>query len=127
MSFHEIKREGLEEIARLEHIQWMNWANSIIETNGLTEERKERWKKLMVSYWDLSERYKEEDRIYARKVFEIIKEERRSRAKWARQLANYLMMNDSHNIGKMKGECWVCTVRRELLSQAEKDEAVNHE
>lgn len=63
----------LEELAALEHEQWRGWAQAILKKEpSISEARKERWKKLFVSYDQLSEKSKEQDRVYARKVLQII-------------------------------------------------------
>lgn len=63
----------LEQLASLEHDQWMEWAKSLLKAEpGISKERKERWEKLFVPYKDLSESSKEQDRVYARKALEII-------------------------------------------------------
>lgn len=61
----------LEKIADIEHQQWMEWSKSV--ASEVSEDRHKRWKTLWVPYSDLSEKMKEEDRKYARKVLEIIK------------------------------------------------------
>jgi hypothetical protein len=51
----------------------MGWAKDLLKSEpGISKERKERWKKLFVPYEDLSEASKEQDRVYARKIVEII-------------------------------------------------------
>lgn len=59
----------IDRLAEIEHNQWISWAKKLIETEtGLSEERKKRWKKLMVPYADLAEEWKEYDREWARKM-----------------------------------------------------------
>lgn len=60
----------LEELAEIEHEQWMGWSKSV--ASEVSEERQKRWKKLWVPYDKLSEEMKEEDRIFARKVLEKV-------------------------------------------------------
>ncbi|MDO5849286.1 MAG: hypothetical protein Q4P18_07110 [Methanobrevibacter sp.] len=86
----------IEELAELEHEQWIEWSKSIAKDmdklldianiasvyNYTTDEqgkliikqdeRLERWKTLWIPYNDLDEKIKESDRVYARKVFELI-------------------------------------------------------
>ena len=64
----------IEKLAKLEHDQWIEWAKNISSKENLSSERLARWKKLYVPYEELSEEMKEEDRKWARKVFEIFKE-----------------------------------------------------
>lgn len=91
----------IEKLACLEHIQWEEWAKSVgddlqvlleiinenvsadnLDSNQLevierNSNRVRNWPKLMIPYSDLSEDMKEKDRIYARKVYEICKNEMR--------------------------------------------------
>jgi len=64
----------LEELAALEHDQWVEWAKALLKSEpDISKERKERWEKLFVPYEDLSEESKEQDRVYARKILELMK------------------------------------------------------
>lgn len=88
--------EILEKLSELEHVQWCEWADvlsgelaSLIEiieklddgslsdedeqTILKVRERLERWDKLMIPYSELSEEVKDQDRVYARKTLDIIK------------------------------------------------------
>jgi len=85
--------ELLEKLANLEHEQWIGWTKGLSDDYsrliGLIDlemlsgddfefvvsqlDRLDRWKCLgSTSYDDLSEEYKEEDRVYARKVMDLI-------------------------------------------------------
>lgn len=65
----------IEKLAAIEHEQWMVWARALMEKEGaLSEERKERWRKLFVTYEELPEQWKEFDRYWAIKVKEAIEE-----------------------------------------------------
>ncbi len=63
----------LEELAKLEHNQWVKWSKSIAESETISKKRLLRWKKLRVSYETLTEKEKERDRKWARKVLQRIK------------------------------------------------------
>ena len=64
----------MEQLAALEHDQWIEWAKALLKSEpGISKERKERWEKLFVPYKDLSEESKEQDRVYARKIIELMK------------------------------------------------------
>ena len=67
-----VKRKILEDLAALEHDQWVQWAKDIAETEDITPERVEKWKKLFVPYSKLSEEDKDKDREWAVKVLKII-------------------------------------------------------
>ena len=60
--------ELIEEIARFEHLQWVEWSKAIAEVETISPERLARWKKLWVSYSTLPEEQREADRKYARRV-----------------------------------------------------------
>lgn len=63
----------LEQLAALEHEQWIEWAKALLKSEpGISKERRERWEKLFVSYADLTEDSKEQDRVYARKILKIM-------------------------------------------------------
>ncbi len=63
----------LEKLADLEHKQWVEWSKAVADE--VSEDRKKRWEKYWVPYSELSESVKEQDRVYARKILKIIKEE----------------------------------------------------
>jgi hypothetical protein len=71
MKFEE---ELVEELAKLEHVQWMDWSKNIAETEEISPKRLNRWTDLWVPYARLSEEQKESDREYARKVLNVLKE-----------------------------------------------------
>ncbi|MHA1167238.1 MAG: hypothetical protein ACTSRU_05410 [Candidatus Hodarchaeales archaeon] len=56
----------IEQLADLEHKQWMEWSKDI--AHEVSESRRERWKKLWVPYSELNEEMKDSDREYARRV-----------------------------------------------------------
>ena len=62
----------LEKLSEIEHEQWMLWSKSV--ASEVSKDRRERWEKLWIPYSELSEEMKEEDRIFARKVIEVIGE-----------------------------------------------------
>lgn len=61
-----------EELANLEHEQWIKWAKTLMETENLSPERVERWKRYMVPYAELDEKTKDYDRKWADMVLEIV-------------------------------------------------------
>ena len=67
-------KELLEALAKLEHEQWVEWSRNISVTEELSKKRLRRWEKLWCDYNTLSERQKESDRVYARKVMRLLKE-----------------------------------------------------
>jgi hypothetical protein len=67
----------LERLAENEHEQWCAWASSLMSSEpNLSEERIERWETLLCEYKELPlEKYRDKDRMYAREVLRILKEE----------------------------------------------------
>jgi hypothetical protein len=61
----------LEALSDLEHQQWMKWAKSIIDSEPISESRKQRWLTMMVDYKDLPDNIQEYDREWARKVMAL--------------------------------------------------------
>lgn len=70
----------IEQLADLEHEQWMKWAKELISKEKLSEARISRWEKeCFKPYKELSEEMKEFDREWARKVYDlIVKEEKKT-------------------------------------------------
>jgi len=61
----------IEELAALEHAQWAHWTEYMLD--NLTEENISRWRKqIETPYFNLSEKEKDSDRSWAKKVLEII-------------------------------------------------------
>lgn len=65
-----LNKNLLEELSKIEHDQWIEWSKSV--SSEVSDERKERWEKYWVPYDDLSEEVKEQDRVYARKVLDVV-------------------------------------------------------
>jgi len=65
--------EIIESLAELEHKQWMKWADTIMQTEKISDDRFARWASCMISYADLSEEMKEFDREWARKALAILR------------------------------------------------------
>lgn len=70
-----IKEDQLiEQLAELEHDQWVEWSLELSEKEELSKERVDRWRMhCWKPYEDLSEPLKEFDRAWARKVISILK------------------------------------------------------
>jgi len=68
--------ELLEQLAKLEHEQWMKWSQEVATSLDLSRyqnmERLQRWKKFWVPYSDLQEEAKEFDREWVRKVLGLL-------------------------------------------------------
>ena len=61
-----------EDLADLEHQQWIHWTKYLIENYNL--ENKERWRvQTQTKYKDLSEKEKDSDRTWADKVIKLIR------------------------------------------------------
>jgi hypothetical protein len=59
----------LEQLAELEHEQWMSWAKAVWDE--VSQERRNKWSPLMVPYRDLTQDAKEQDRKWARKALDL--------------------------------------------------------
>lgn len=70
----EQKNELVEKLAELEHNQWIEWSKSLTRTEELSDRRLLRWAMLWLPYEELTERQKEQDRVWARKSIQLIKE-----------------------------------------------------
>lgn len=62
----------IERLARLEHEQWMTWAQAVM--GEVSPERRERWQRYMVPYDQLPEEVREQDRVWARRVLATLRE-----------------------------------------------------
>ncbi len=80
----------LEELSSLEHEQWMAWSKNIVNSEKISEDRMDRWAGLWKSYNKLTTEQKEQDRVWARKVVEII----------AQEILKHKDCKVMHNLGK---------------------------
>jgi len=65
-----ITNDNFEALAALEHEQWMAWSRAVADE--VSEERRQRWQEFWKPYEELPENAKEQDRIWARKVLEVL-------------------------------------------------------
>ena len=65
--------EIIESLAELEHEQWMKWADTIMQTEKISDVRFARWASCMIPYAELTEEMKEFDREWARKALAILR------------------------------------------------------
>ncbi len=67
----------LEKLAELEHKQWISWTKGLLNElepgEVLSKKRVVRWKELWTAYKNLSDKSKEFDRKWARKVIQLLK------------------------------------------------------
>ena len=63
----------LEELAKIEHEQWVEWSKELAMNESLSKDRVKRWRQFWIPYEKLPERAKEDDRKWARKVAQRIK------------------------------------------------------
>ena len=63
--------ELLERLAELEHEQWVAWSRAVAAE--VDPERRRRWEACWVPYAELPEEVKEQDRVWARKVLEVLR------------------------------------------------------
>lgn len=69
----EKEEELIEQLASLEHDQWIEWSQSVCNAEILSLVRVDGWKKLWVPYVELTEEMKDQDRRWARKAFNLMK------------------------------------------------------
>lgn len=63
--------ELIERLAQLEHEQWAHWTRYMLD--NLTPENIERWRRqIETPYHQLTEKEKESDRKWAKKVLEVL-------------------------------------------------------
>jgi hypothetical protein len=61
-----------EQLAAVEHDQWVAWSQEIAKTEAITPERLARWQALWCPYDALSEAQKDQDREWADRVLAIL-------------------------------------------------------
>jgi len=61
-----------EDLADLEHEQWIEWSKNIADSEYIDPERLERWEEYWKPYAELTEEVKDQDREWADKVIEIV-------------------------------------------------------
>jgi hypothetical protein len=66
-------RKLLEKLAALEHEQWMEWSKTTAKR--VDAETRARWRRYWVPYAKLSEKVKDQDRIWARKILQAVSRE----------------------------------------------------
>ena len=66
-----LEGDALEALAQLEHEQWMHWSKAV--AHEVSASTREQWQRFWVPYAALSEDVKEADRIWARKVVELLR------------------------------------------------------
>ena len=62
----------LEKLSELEHDQWMLWSKGVAREVGFR--RRRRWKQYWIPYAELTEEAKERDRVWARKIMQVLTE-----------------------------------------------------
>ncbi len=69
-----MSKEELEQLAALEPEQWMSWTMYLAEyhINDISIELLQKWEKNWIPYDQLSEKEKEKDRIWARRVYTLV-------------------------------------------------------
>lgn len=68
----------LEKVSSEIHIMWMTWAKEVLKKEkSISKERINRWEKeCFLPYQELSEKMKELDRKFARKIIKIVNDKR---------------------------------------------------
>lgn len=68
----EKEKKLLEEISKLIHDEWVEWAQQI--EHEVSKDRRSRWQTVYCEYENLSEDMKDKDRVYGKKVLAMLKE-----------------------------------------------------
>ena len=63
-----------EQLAELEHEQWMAWSKDIASKENISQVRLERWRSLGKPYSKLTEEQKDQDRLWVEKVMRCFKQ-----------------------------------------------------
>jgi hypothetical protein len=61
-----------EQLAELEHRQWMEWSQHLAAAEGLSADRLARWRARWVPYAQLPEAIKDQDRVYADRILALL-------------------------------------------------------
>lgn len=64
-----------EKVAGVLHTIWTSWAQKLLDTENISQERAQRWQQLFVPYQDLPEDEKTKDREHARRITATLNEE----------------------------------------------------
>ena len=62
-----------EKFAELEHEQWITWSKSVADIEDISENKLNRWRNFWIPYSQLDEYVKEDDRKWADKIINLIK------------------------------------------------------
>jgi hypothetical protein len=68
----EVSEVLLEKLAAISHEEWVYWSKAISKTEVIKPETLARWQTLWVPYEQLPEEYKEADRLWAKKILELV-------------------------------------------------------
>lgn len=61
-----------EQLAELEHVQWIAWSKELASSEQINPLRKARWETLWVPYSELTEEQKDQDRVWADKALAFL-------------------------------------------------------
>jgi hypothetical protein len=64
----------IEALARIEHEQWMHWSQAVAA--DVSNATCSKWRRSWVAYDELTEELKEADRVWARKVVNLLRQRR---------------------------------------------------
>lgn len=64
--------ECLEELSELEHKQWLTWTKNLAKNNDIPKWLKQHWFENWIEYRFLTEKIKELDRVWAKKVIDLL-------------------------------------------------------
>jgi hypothetical protein len=64
----------VEALAEIEHEQWMHWSQTVAV--NVPDATRDKWQRSWVNYADLTDELKEADRVWARKVVTLLREQK---------------------------------------------------
>lgn len=64
----------IESLAKIEHEQWIHWSQAV--SGEVSEATRNKWQRSWVAYAELADEMQEADRVWARKVVELLRQRR---------------------------------------------------
>jgi len=92
------EKELREQLAELEHEQWVKWSQNLNNIEKLSPERIERWQKLWIPYSKLTEAEKDQDREWADKVLNLLHSHTKEVKEKIESELSYALYNLKHSI-----------------------------
>jgi len=62
----------IESLAEIEHEQWVHWSQAV--AGDVSDATRNKWQRSWVAYAELTEKVKEANRVWARKVVKLLRQ-----------------------------------------------------